>query len=247
MSCFNITGWYEFMKWIVLLIITLLHIGCVVHHKVMVGDETVDVQYKAGKDKTFIHLHQIETTALTAAKIVARQQGASLIFLSHSGGRNIVFHLGEQRYEFDPNRMFTDLGIKKTLSHLSHYTPQAHKEVSKLANTLKQVLTQAPQGKIIAAHNNATYSLKDYLPGHGSAEDARSIYVDPKNYFRNFYLVTQLNDFLRLKAEGFNAVLQKTSAEDDGSLSIYLAHAVYANVEAGYDQLAEQIKMLQCA
>ncbi|HEL8628750.1 TPA: protein tyrosine phosphatase, partial [Legionella pneumophila] len=56
--------------------------------------------------------------------------------------------------------------------------------------------------------------------------------------------VTKLSDYLRLKMQGFNGVLQKPSATDDGSLSVYLAKRDYINVEAGYDQLAEQIKML---
>lgn len=43
---------------------------------------------------------------------------------------------------------------------------------------------------------------------------------------------------------GFNGVLQKASATDDGSLSVYLAKREYINVEAGYDQLKEQIHML---
>lgn len=69
----------------------------------------------------------------------------------------------------------------------------------------------------------------------------------PRNYYRNFYLVTKIGDFLRLKSKGYNGVLQKSTATDDGSLSIYLAKNDYINVEAGYDQLIEQIKMLQHA
>jgi hypothetical protein len=41
--------------------------------------------------------------------------------------------------------------------------------------------------------------------------------------------------------------LQAQHATDDGSLSVYLADLDYINVEAGYDQLAAQIKMLQLA
>ena len=34
---------------------------------------------------------------------------------------------------------------------------------------------------------------------------------------------------------------------DDGSLSVFLANRAYINVEAGYDELAMQIKMLRHA
>lgn len=214
------------------------------NHLVMVGDEQVKIKHIAGRGKTFIHVHHNEQTALKAAQAVIRKEGGSLITLEHSGGRNIVFHLHNKRYEFDPNRIYTDQGIKKTLSALSHYTPAAHREVKKLADKIKQLL---PKGKVIAVHNNASYSLKDYLPGNSLEQDAQAIHILPRNYYRNFYLVTKIGDFLRLKSQGYNGVLQKNTATDDGSLSVYLAKNDYINVEAGYDQLIEQIKMLQHA
>lgn len=208
---------------------------------IMVGDEKVEIRYTLGEGKTFIHVHRNEQTALKAAQAVIKQEGGSLITLEHSGGRNIVFHLNQQRYEFDPNRIFTDMGIKKTLTDLSQYTPEAHREVKKLADKIKQIL---PKGKLVAVHNNSSYSLKDYLPGNSLESDAQIINILPENYYRNFYLVTKINDFLRLKSAGYNGILQKKSAVDDGSLSIYLAQKEYINVEAGYDQLKEQVNML---
>ncbi|HAT1941282.1 hypothetical protein [Legionella pneumophila] len=229
------------MKWVLVVMAIIAQTSCAVNHRVMVGDEPVIIQQTKGQGKTFVHVHHNEQTALKAAKAVIRKEGGSLITLIHSGGRNIVFHLHNQRYEFDPNRIFTDKGIKKTLAQYSYYTPEAHQEVKKLADKIKAIL---PEGKVIAVHNNSSYSLKDYLPGHELAKDAKALYMNPDNYFRNFYLVTKLSDYLRLKMQGFNGVLQKPSATDDGSLSVYLAKRDYINVEAGYDQLAEQIKML---
>ncbi|MGC1183439.1 MAG: protein tyrosine phosphatase, partial [Legionella sp.] len=124
------------------------------------------------------------------------------------------------------------------------YTPEAHHEVKKLADKIKQLL---PEGKVIAVHNNSSYSLKDYLPGKTLEHDAQAICMLPQNYYRNFYVVTRSSDFLRLKSQGYNGVLQKNTATDDGSLSIYLAKNKYINVEAGYDQFIEQVKMLQHA
>lgn len=232
------------MKWLVLTLFILTQAGCAINHKVMVGDERVVIQQTVGKGKTYVHVHHNEQTALKAAKTVIRKDGGSLITLVHSGGRNIVFHLNNTRYEFDPNRIYTDNGIKKTLTQYSSYSPEAHREVKKLASKIKELL---PNGKIIAVHNNSTYSLKNYLPGHDLARDAKAVHMSPDNYFRNFYLVTKLSDYLRLKMEGFNGILQKPSATDDGSLSVFLAKSEYINVEAGYDQLMEQIKMLQRA
>ncbi len=232
------------MKYCLFVSLFFCHFTYAMNHIVMVGNEKVEINHIIGKGKTFVHVHHNEQTALKAAQEVIRKQGGSLITLIHSGGRNIVFHLNNQRYEFDPNRIFTDAGIKKTLSTLSQYTPEAHQEVKKLADKIKRLL---PKGKVVAVHNNSSYSLKDYLPGNSLESDAQAVHMLPRNYYRNFYLVTKIGDFLRLKSQGYNGVLQKKTATDDGSLSIYLAKRDYVNVEAGYDQLFEQIKMLQHA
>lgn len=232
------------MKYLYFLILILLQAGCAINHKVMVGDERVVIQQTVGKGKNFVHLHQNEQTALKAARRVIRNEGGSLITLVHSGERNIVFHLHKHRYEFDPNRIYTNKGIKKTLTQFGAYTPEAHQEVKKLADKIKLLL---PEGKIIAVHNNSSYSLKNYLPGHDMSKEVEALHFNPELYYRNFFLVTQLNDYLRLKEQGFNGVLQKKSATDDGSLSVLFARNHYINVEAGFDQLWEQIKMLQQA
>lgn len=232
------------MNYCLLVLLFFCQITYAMDYIVRVGDEKVVVKHTVGKGKTFIHVHHNEQTALKAAQAVIRQEGGSLITLEHSGGRNIVFHLNNKRYVFDPNRIFTDSGIKKTLIHLSQYSLAAHKEVKKLADQIKQLL---PNGKVVAVHNNSSYSLKDYLPGNSLEGDAQAVHMLPRNYYRNFYLVTKIGDFLRLKSKGYNGVLQKNTATDDGSLSIYLAKNAYINVEAGFDQLFEQIKMLQHA
>lgn len=224
----------------------LLCIGCAARYPIQLGDDTtvVVVREKYGEGKNFIHVHQNETTALRAARIMIKRQGGSLLTLKHPGGRNITFHMHHQRYEFDPNRIFTPVGIKKTLIQWSHYTPEAQREIEKLSAKIKELL---PPGKVIAVHNNETYSLKNYLPGADMAHDALFLYVNSQHYYRNFYLVTRESDFRRLKLLQFNSICQAPQAEDDGSLSIFLAHSDYINVEAGYDQLAMQVQMLQYA
>ncbi|WP_244946964.1 capsule assembly Wzi family protein [Legionella israelensis] len=214
-------------------------------YPVMVGNEKVLIKVWQGEGKKiFVHLHQNETTALKAAKTVFRQQKAGLLTLQHSGGRNIHFRLNHQRFEFDPNRIFTDKGIKASLKKYSHYTPEAYQEVKKLAEA---ILKHLPEGRIIAVHNNQGYSIRDYLPGHSLASDAKAVYLSPGHYFRNFYLFTQKKDYLHFKTLGLNGVLQAENASDDGSLSVLFRHKSYINVEAGYNQLSEQIQMLNLA
>ena len=212
---------------------------------VQLGDETVLIQEtKQGAGKTFIHLHQNERTALKAALTVVHAQGGSVLTLTHHGARNIVFHLDKVRYEFDPNRIFSELGIKKTLTQFGSYSPHAHARVRQLANKIKALL---PKGKLIAVHNNQSYSLHDYYPGKPLARDALALHVNRALFYRNFYLVTQKNDYLRLKKLKYNSILQAVEPQDDGSLSVYLAGRSYVNVEAGHNQLSKQISMLRQA
>jgi len=212
--------------------------------EVILGDTTVGIEQMAnGKGKAFVHVHQNETTALKAAKAVVRQHGGSVLTLHHPGGRNIDFHLHGVKYAFDPNRMFTDEGIEKTLKTQGAYSKEAHQAVKRLAKTVLAYLP--PNKKIIAVHNNETYSLQDYYEGHPLQKEAAALHVPQPEGYRNFYLTTKLDEYSLLKQTGFNALLQAPSAEDDGSLSIYLKDKPYINVEAGYDALHTQIKMLE--
>lgn len=214
-------------------------------YPVTLGDTTVIIrQYHNGPGKTILHVHHNETTALKAAQAYFKTHGGTLITLVHKGGRNIVFRLNGQRFEFDPNRMFTDNGIKKTLSLYSTYTPSAQREVKKLAH---QLLALIPPGKIIAIHNNQFYSFKDYLPKHRFANEAQALHFVDERHYRNFYVLTNRYDFTRLKGKPFNSVLQATTPSDDGSLSVYFAQREYINIEAGYNQLNAQIEMLKYA
>lgn len=215
---------------------------------VKVGDTAVRIQmiYR-GSGKGFVHLHQNETTALKAAKYVIAKQGGSILTLVHpGGGRNVVFHLHNKRYEFDPNRIFTNTGIKKALKQFGQYSLKAHQQVKKLADKIKLKL---PKGKkVIAIHNNnKSYSLGEYMPGHSLASEVRNLNVYSTCQCRNFFLVTRLREFERLKKLNFNEILQIKNPKDDGSLSVFLAKKNYINVEAGYDQLAVQVKMLKYA
>lgn len=233
------------MKFYWYLVFSTLLCACATKYPVYVGDTMVVIKtQQKGEGKHFVHLHQNEKTALKAAKIVMAQQGGSYLTLVHRGQRNIIFNLSNQRYEFDPNRIFTAAGIKKTLTEFGNYTPAAYREVKKLADTIKLLI---PPGKIVAVHNNQSYSFKNYLPKNELSVQALSLnFSDPGNY-RNFYLLTNRKDYERLKALNFNSILQAPHASNDGSLSIYLARRHYINVEAGYDQLRAQIKMLKCA
>lgn len=233
------------MKYIIFSIIQLIFQADAINTPVQIGDSLVILQLQQqGLGKAFVHLHQNETTSLKAARLIIKNNGGCLLTVIHSGQRNIVFNLNHKRYEFDPNRIFSDVGIKKTLSQYSEVTPEALVEVNNFATKIKQLL---PTGKIIAVHNNCTYSLINYLPGHDMVNDAQAIHFHDKDHYRNFFMVTQYYDYNRIEALHYNVVMQSKNPSDDGSLSVYFANRDYINVEAGYDQLDAQIQMLHDA
>lgn len=210
-------------------------------HTVRLGDTPVEIIRQVGQGKTFVHLHESETTALMAAKYYVDKEGGTVITLHHHGTRNIRFSLHNIDYQFDPNRIFTDTGIKKTLKDLGPYSIEAHHQVKLFANEIKKLL---PKDKVIAVHNNKGYSIKEYFPHHAMAKDAKTYHYLPQSNFRNFYFVTQNHEYSRLKILNFNVALQAKHAHDDGSLSYYLSRKNYINIEAGYGQLSAQVNML---
>lgn len=213
---------------------------------VYVGSTPVKlVQYRKGRGKQLVHVHENEVTAKKAALTYVRRYGGSLLTLVHKGDRNISFVLRHQRYEFDPNRIFTKAGIRATLSLQSHYSPAAAIEVAKLARAIRRLIKP---GKVIAVHNNKKeYSIAEYFKGHPSSKDARAVHYRRRNTYRNFFLVTRYSTYRRLKRSGFNVVWQAKRAGDDGSLSVRLAKRDYVNVEAAYDAFSQQSRMLKFA
>ncbi|KTD66267.1 hypothetical protein [Legionella spiritensis] len=213
-------------------------------HTIKLGDTPVQIVREGESGNTFVHLHENERTALKAAERFIAQQGGTLITLRHSGQRNIVFRINKVTYQFDPNRIFTDQGIKKTLRQYGPYSGAAHREVKRLAQGIIRLI---PPGKVIAVHNNKGYSMTDYFPGHPLARDAKAWHHPPGTNTRNFYFVTRYQEYLRLKKLKYNVVLQADHAQNDGSLSYYLAGNNYINIESAHGQLDAQFKMLNHA
>ncbi len=227
------------------LLTSLPALASVIYYPVQLGNTTINIQQTTfKKGKTFIHVHQNEKTALLAARKYIKKHGGSIVTLIHKGTRNIFFTMNHKKYEFDPNRIYTDAGIKQTLTTFGNYDQKAHQEVKKLAQKITSLL---PKGKIIAVHNNQGYSLKDYLPGNSLAKDASSLNLEKHRFYRNFFLVTKKHEYEHLVNKKFNSILQAKNATDDGSLSILLNDKNYINIEAGYDQLRAQITMIENA
>ncbi len=148
---------------------------------------------------------------------------------------------------FDPNRIFTDTGIVKTLNENNGPYPDSLKRLIKtFADSLLSVFADtASQKCMIAIHNNspADFSVLSYK----NTLNAREVFIAPKESPDDFFIVTDSVDFAYLKNVAFNVVWQSETPEDDGSLSIWAQqHRIpYINIEAGHGHLKQQVEMIK--
>lgn len=210
-----------------------------------VGDRNVGIStFQRGLGLTFINLHDDENTSVKAVLEVIDSLGGKLIQLIHSDERNIRFNIGSQFFEFDPNRMFTDVGAEKTLSQFGPYNEKARKEVRALA---RRITSELDGDIILTLHNNTedNYSAKSYLNEY--ANDAADIYLNPEKDPDDFFFVTERLFFDKIRELGYNVVLQNNETmTDDGSLSVWAGreNIPYINIEAQHGHTAEQVEML---
>lgn len=216
------------------------------------GDTTVKIV--VGKTSKFplkfvyFNMHDNENTAIEAAREVIEKYGGTFIELQIEGERLINFSLKDKSFTFDPNRIFTDVGIEKTLKLNGSYTTEARNETSKFAEKLKEYLKNARL--IIAVHNNTdeNYSIKSYETGGEYAREIKHFNINTEMDIDDFYYVTEDSHFKFLKEKNQNVVLQNNAnVTDDGSLAVYCGKnkISYINVESEHGHLREQTDMLE--
>ena len=64
---------------------------------------------------TFIALHDDENTAVEAFHNWTAELNINLLELHQSGDRYLQYQIGNIPYAFDPNQMFTEAGIEKSI------------------------------------------------------------------------------------------------------------------------------------
>jgi hypothetical protein len=198
---------------------------------------------KYGPGPVLFALHENESTSINVAKKILPIYGGTLIELLHSENRMVTFKLAGVLYTFDPNRIFTSQGIRRTLG--VKYSPAADKIISELADALLKHL----KGQVvIALHNNTNgnYSVRSYQSGGKYSSDATKVHRVQGSDADNFFFTTDDDLYSTLSKQGFSVVLQNKQAADDGSLSVYCAqHNIsYVNVEAEHGAVAIQQRML---
>jgi hypothetical protein len=198
-----------------------------------------------------LHVHEDETTAVQAANrlLDATRQGCFVTWKSQQQ-RYISFQQAGKQYRFDPNRIFSDTGIKLTLKWNENSSYPAFEAVKRIADSFL-IRYIAGRKLLIALHNNTdkgSLSAASYRKGAAYENDAKQVYLNPAQDMDDFFYTTDVSFFNYFKHQGYNTVLQDdNSVTDDGSLSVYCGqqHIPYINIEAQHGHLQQQIKMLQ--
>ncbi|HEX6170690.1 MAG TPA: hypothetical protein VFZ33_13410 [Chitinophagaceae bacterium] len=206
-------------------------------------------QYGDKTDIVFINLHDDEITAVDAAKRILEEYGGLLIEVENNAQRNMRFKLDRYFYKVDPNRIFSEEGIKKSLGQLGRTSGKAVDEVEKLGQRIIQLLPEDATC-IIALHNNTPdlFSVAEYAPGNARSVDCKKVYINSEQDADDFFLTTDNYLYEKLADKGFNTILQDNkNCTEDGSLSVYCGRKSirYVNCETEHGKVEQYYKMLK--
>ena len=214
------------------------------------GDTEVRIRRVMNADSgfVFINLHENENTSVKSARKYLKRHPGKMFILNHSGARRVNFVLNGSAYHFDPNRMFTEEGIRRTLKGSGPNRNQAEFAIAEFGRYVYQQLKIHELKKIVALHNNGPdeFSLLSYLPDGEYSQDASAVFQNQSMDHDDFFFTTDTLIFEELKARNWNVALQDNrQASDDGSLSVHLRanNISYVNVEAEQGHRKTQYKM----
>lgn len=204
-------------------------------------------KYNGSSPLFYVHLHDSESTAEQSAIAILEQYGGQLLSIDNKEQRNISFQLNNHHFTFDPNRIFSDVGIAATLKHLSKQDTKAIKEISGFAQF---ILSHIPDTAIVVAvHNNTDerFSVLSYNTPPLKDETA-AININDRHDIDDFVLTTDSAVYNFYKKEKMNAILQSDGTlTDDGSLSIFFGkkRRPYINVETQHGHGLQQVTLLE--
>ncbi len=176
--------------------------------------------FQRGQPKpTMINVHDDEDTSVAAGRLVLAQTGGRLIELVHGGKRHVAFGLNGATFRFDPNRIYSEAGIRASLTRQGAWSEAAHLVVRRFASQYLERFGLDREPVIIALHNTmrGTYSVRSHLPGAAHASAASAVHVSERRDQFDFFYVTDARFFEWLQQRDFNVVLQDNArVADDG-------------------------------
>ena len=219
------------------------------------GDTTVKVEkYEYSKQQTgitYINLHENERTSVKAAQAVLNHVRYGRLLKLVSGGKRLVtFKVKGRKYKIDPNRIFTDKGIKKTLRTHGRYSKAAHRAVKQFVDKFLKKYKLRKSVAIITLHNNTNRGSLTIQRLKKRMKKGDQAYINKKADGDDFFYVTSQWFYQLFKGYGFNTFFKNLGrVKDDGSLSVFCKKNIipYMNVEAQHGHLRQQVSMLYYA
>ncbi len=198
---------------------------------------------------SFLVLHDDENTGLEAAHDFCSKNGGAIVELQYGSERNISFGNGRIKFAFDPNQIFNNAGVQKTLKKYSHQLPrpEAIKQVRGLALAVLENYQADSLGYFVTLHNNSEgrFNILSYLRDPKFDGVADSVFINSAMDADDFVLVTEPGFFSYLKRSAVNVVLQSPAATD-GSLSVYAQRngIPYVNIEVQDGHYDEHFRLI---
>lgn len=196
-------------------------------------------------------LHDNENDAVLAARAFVDTHGGRVVEVRAHGQRDVTLMRDGRRIAFDPNRVFTDAGLRATLADRGTRVDAASIGAARaFADDVLRNIDMHTATLVIAVHNNTdgAYSAASYAPGASLARDAAAVHLPRGADPDHFFFVTTRVLFDALVPSGYPVVLQENArAADDGSLSVLCARrgVAYVNVEAQHGRADVQRAMLE--
>ena len=209
----------------------------------------VHVFQRPGESITFVNLHDNENTAAEAAMNYLLRHGGRLVELRHGRGREVVIRRRGQLDRFDPNRMFTLAGLRRTLDYYHSLSDDNLAVAGAFVGEITELIGPLTGIPIVAVHNNfdGSLAIHDFQPGQLYGAAAREVVMNAREDPDNFFFTNSPELFAGLSSRGFNAALMRPEPPDIGSLG-YLVNrsgGIYVLVEVEHGRLKQQLRMLE--
>ncbi|MFZ4635619.1 MAG: hypothetical protein ACOYNO_15545 [Saprospiraceae bacterium] len=217
--------------------------------KVALGENHCYVSLKTTEKAvaTLVALHPNERTCTKVFDALPQYVHLNLLSIEQEQKRLLSYRSAKTTLLFDPNRIFTDTGIKETLQFHNLGNPLVYKqEIKRFADTLLAcIYANQKSRQIIAIHNNSNdnFSILSYQ----NSPETKDLFIHAGEDVDNFVIVTDEQDFAFYKRHNLNTVLlADTLYTDDGSLSVYcLQNGIpYINIEVQDGDEQKQIELL---
>jgi hypothetical protein len=220
---------------------------------VKIGDTTVGVvghRKKRDPQVVYINVHEDEQTSIDVLIEYSKHSSINYWYLKHGNTRRINFTIDHLDYDIDPNRIYTDKGVVRTLKDGLNFSEKAVRKVRKFGKKLMSRVAPRKRKMVVTLHNNTpdNYSILSYKEGGDEWLNTADLYINPDMDPDDFIYTTDRWMFDQLKEKNINVILQDNSEPvDDGSMSVYCGFEgiPYINIEAEHGHFDTQLELLE--